>query len=411
MSKLAAMSRRVIVLLCLAVVGMSGCGLPTWSEIIGSKPEDTGPVNVVPMEPPLERPAVVAEQPAPPEPPSPEEVIARFKELRPHQIDDTALTELVNLGEGLEAIDELDLRGSQLSKAGFKNLQRLPALAKLDIRGTSLRGADYESIGAVGSLEELQVDGSSLSVEGARSLQSLSNLRVLRAEQLRLPPLVWQDFLASFPNLEQLFVIDSNLSDPLMNDVAKLKNLNYLAISRAPVTDVGLAAIGTLENLETLVITQCQIHGEGFRRGTGSGANKAFRNLVVLSVLDTPLNERGARAISQMKELKVLWIGGMPTMLDSHFSAIVKPLSNLEVLNLPRNPGLTGQALSAVSGHQHLREIRFDHCRRIDDTGLKHLHKCKKLELVDLSNTSCTLQGVLALREAVPDVQIVGLDR
>ncbi len=394
--------------LCL-VLATSGCGLPTWSQMTGSRPEEPTPVVVVPepVQPPAPPPENVP--PPPPPEPEPEEVIAAFRSLPVHMINDSELVKLTSLKAGLETIQELDLHGSTVTRDGLKGLHQLTHLTRLDMRGVNLNSPEFAHIGAVKSLEELQLDGHLLNGAAAEHLRSLDKLRILRAERLQLPPLVWQDFLTSHPNLEVLQIDDSNLPDPLLTVVAKLGKLRELWISRAPITDVGLAALAPLESLETLILTECQIHGQGLRPSGSSGAN-AFRNLTHLNVARAPLDERGAKAIAQMKGLKALSIGGMHTMLDGHFQMIVKPLDHLEYLSCSHNTSLTGQAFSALAGHEHLKELQMDHCVRVDDLAFKFLSKCEALKFIDLGRTACTIQGVLAFKEKLPDVEIVGLE-
>lgn len=390
--------------LAYAVLLLSGCGLPTWSELVGGKKEEQAPVVVVP--PPQFAPTPAPTPPPPLPKPQPAEVIAKFKSLRPTEIDDQALEELTSLEEGLEAIDELTLHGSQVTTKGVQNLSRLTHLARLDIRGTQLEQSAFPHIGQATSIQELSVDGSRVTVEAAQSLRNLKDLKVFQAANMNLTALAWHDFLAAHPELETIAVPFGNLSDMVMPSVGKLAKLKKLVINNTSVSDLGLATIAKLDNLETLTISSCPVNGTGFMP---PGGGRAFIGLKELNMTTTPLDERGAKAIKQMKELRALWLGDMPTMQDMHLQQMIRPLTNLEYINLTRNTSLTSQSMLALAGNENLREVCFAHCTRMDNLAFKHLAKCKNLKRVDVHDTSCTVQGALALKEILPDVEIVGL--
>ena len=333
-------------------------------------------------------------------------MIAKFSTLASHEINDEVLDSLMGLEEGLEAIEELDLKGSRVTSVGLKNLNRLTHLARLDVRGLNLDDSIFNAIGETPSIQELRVDGSTITPNSTQQLQALHNLKVFHADGVQLVPLTWQTFLLGHPELEELICVRSNLSDPLCTTVAKLANLRTLLLSDCGISDLGLAALAPLDNLERLTIVRCPVTGVGFRPAGGSNA---FRGLRELNVTATPLNELGAKAISQMTELTMLHIGEMPTMQDQHLIQIIRPLKALEDLDVHRNIGLTSKAFTGVAANQNLRRVRFSDCRQVDDAALRFLSRCKNLEEVILNDSGCSLQGVLALREILPNVQIVGL--
>ncbi len=389
---------------CLLACALSGCGLPTWSELVGTKQEEAAPVVVVPTTPtPPPQPT------PPPEPPKPnaQELVAKFQSLKPHEIDDNALLALTSLDEGLEVVESLDLRGSGVTAGGLKNLAKLSNLKSVDIRGTQLDASGLAAIANAPSVTELQVDGRRVTAEGAAALAPLSDLKVLVAEGLMMTPAMWETFIMAHPNLEELAIRQSNMTDPVMAVIGRLTNLRKLIVNDTSVSDEGLAMIANLDNLEWLSLSSCRITGIGFRPKGGGKFNK----LETLYLQDTPLNEVGAKAISQMKQLRVLHLSGMGSMQDIHLAAIVKPLTNLEHLSVVKNTGLTSNALVAVAGHKNLRELNVSMIPGIGDAGLKHLLKCKELQWVDLGGTSCSIQGALALKQALPQVEIRGFQQ
>lgn len=389
----------------LPTIFISGCGLPTWSELIGGKKEETGPVMVVP---PVQQVQVIP-TPAPPPPPPkpvPAEVIAKFQSLKPNQVNDGSLQELMALEKGLEAINSLDLRGSLVTADGLKGLGRLTHLAKMDLRGISHTPEVAAYVAEASTLEELEVEGGLFSMDAASHLNRLPKLRVLVAERLVMTPASWQEFFMNHPDLETVTIPFSNIIDQVMPAVGQLSKLRRLSITHTAITDLGLSQLAKLDNLESLAIRACPITGIGFRPNSGSAG---FQNLKELYAQETPMDRHGANAVRQMKDLEILHLSGLGQMQDADFVKIIKPLTKLKHLSVVGNTQLTGQCLKGVAGHDTLEELKLGKCPRIDNSGLKYLVDCKKLKLLDLFNTSCTLEGALALQEKLPGLLIEGV--
>lgn len=401
-------TRRVCTSATLAALlscAVAGCGLPTWSQLIGA--DKPAPPPPVPVTPPVVMQAPTPPPPPPPPPkPKPEEVIAQFQALKPFDITDGALASLAELDSGLEAVEELKLTGSRVTPDGLAHLPKLTHLARLDVRGMTLNKKALEAIGGTSSIRELRIDGGQVGGEGAPALAGMPNLEVLWAQGLQLSPSNWDALLLNHPLLRELTISYSNMNDLSMTAVGKLSSLKSLTLNDCQVTDLGLAQLVAVEGLEFLNITGCRVTGTGFK---APGAKDAFQQLQTLQLERTPLNEKGGDAVRTMKQLKRLGMAGMPSMQDQHFIRIVKPLDNLEWVNVAGNVGLTGQAMSALAGNENLQEVVLNDCIRVDDMALKFLSKCKNLKRVNVANTACTLQGAVALRQILPDVEIIGL--
>lgn len=384
---------------------MSGCGLPTWNELIGAN--QPAPQPIVQQPPVIIQPAPTP-TPAPPPKPDPQVVIDNFKSLQPHQINDNTLLALASLESGLEQITELKLGGTEVTEKGLRDIEKLTSLAKLDIRGSLLGEGAYAQIADSPSIQSLYLDGSRVTNESAAALKPLSQLKVLFVHRVNLMPIGWQDLLLSHPDLEELEIMQSNINDLTMSIVGRLKKLKVLTLNDSQVTDEGLAQLAGLEGLKHLNVSGCQIRGIGFRPPGGS---RAFQSLEELLLQRCPLDERGAKAIMTMKELKRLNISDLQNMQDIHFKAMIRPLNNLELVRFNTNVVLTGQCLSAFTGSEAIQELDFSNCRQIDDSGLRHLTKCPNLRVIHIHNTACTTRGVLALREFLPNLEVVGLQQ
>lgn len=386
---------------CLA--GLSGCGLPTWSELTGGKQQpDAGPGATVqtsapatPAPPPP--PPIVPERPPEPPKPDPLMIVGEFQQRKSYELDDFMLMRVLALDEGLEVITELDLKGSQVTDRGLENLGKLTHLARLDMRNTEkLTKQAYQHVATVGSLEELHVDGNKIDDAGMIALRPLTELRRLHLRYARLSPAGYAE-LVHHPKLVELELRDSNADDEAMNFVANLPELEQLWLARTRITDVGLARLGSLPRLEALELTDCQITGQGL---------KGFRSLHTLILANTLLNEQGALAVKSMTQLKVLGLSHLGSMQDVHLFQMVRTLSALEDLNVSFCPQLTSECMQAVKNHKNLRKIDLGHDPKVDDRVLNYLITCKNLKEVNLSGTSCSHVAIERFRGLMPECTV-----
>ncbi len=396
--QLHACSSAMVMIVALTAVG---CGLPTWSELTGgNKPE-------VPLQNPNPPQPVVIQTPTPPPPPKPptdEEIVAVFQTLKPYELDDTALLNLAKGGEGLAVVEEVNLNGSKVTNGGLAHLAKLPNLRQLDVRNSPVDKDGAAAIGALTSLESLKLDGGEMTDEAVQALNPLSELKYLEISNVRLSPGGWSQ-LANHPNLESLYISSSNMSDDGLAIIGQLKSLKILWLNSVPITDRGIVNLKGLDNLEWLSLGQTSVNGSGFAPLVKA---KGLKSMKRLGMDSTPLNEKGALAIMTMTQLEGLGLGNLATMRDIDFVKMVKPLKNLHNVNLSNCKALSGQAFKAFVGHDHITEINASGCDAIDDMGLSFLIKCEALRMIDLSGTRCTLNGVQALRRALPEVEIRG---
>ncbi len=380
---------------------LSGCGLPTWTELTGGKKEETPIQNLNPPKP------IVQPTPAPPpqpKPPSDEEIIAAFQAKKPFELDDTALLGLTQAGEGLAVVEEINLNGSRVTNGGLAHLTKLPNLKRLDVRNSPVDKDGASAIAALTGLETLKLDGGEMSDEAVQALNPLSELKELEISNVRLSPGGWSQ-LVHHKQLETLYIASSNINDATMEIIGQLKSLKVLWISGVGVSDNGLAQLKGLDNLERLNLAGTSITGFGF---TAIMKNKGLKSLKELGMDGTPLNQRGALAIKTMTQLERLGLGNQASMNDAGFVPMVKPLKNLKSINLSNCKGLTGQAFQAFLGNEEIVEINATGCDGIDDNGLKHLRKCKSLKKLNLSGSRCTLATVQALRRELPELEVDG---
>ncbi|GIX03550.1 MAG: hypothetical protein KatS3mg113_0556 [Planctomycetaceae bacterium] len=391
----------ILLLLLWSVGGISGCGKPpTWNELVNQVTQPPPPPTT-PEATPAEQPTqpVMPSTPAPPPKPDPHVVIAQFKQLKPHEIDDHKLGLLLSLDEGLEQITELDMKGSSVTDQGLQQIGKLSQLRFLDIRSTQFITANsFPAIAQATSLEELRVDPGKITDESLAVLRPLSELQRFDLRGVKLSYAGYAELL-HHKKLIELDLRDSNMDDQALDVVTDLPELERLWLGRTRVTDEGVKKLAKLERLHTLDLTDCRVTGRTF-------GNMPKGGVEVLVMTNTMLNEQGANAIKQMKNLRVLILTHLGTMQDVHLMQMVRPLTDLEELNVSNCPLLTSECMRAVLNHKNLRHVEFGHCPRITDTVFKYLETCKNLKKIIATSTGCSAAGMQYIKSKLPECEV-----
>jgi hypothetical protein len=178
--------------------------------------------------------------------------------------------------------------------------------------------------------------------------------------------------------------------DGLMAEVGELGRLQYLVISGAPVTDVGMAALRRLTRLKTL------------RLYTGSVSGACLIHLKQMTELEelelpyTPGSDDDLVHIAAIRKLKLLRLDG--TRITNAGLAHLAHMSQMEVLGL-RNAAIT--SLESLRGMTHLKSLDLDGSS-VGDAAMEIVASFRNLQEVRLSKTRITdtaLGNVCALPE------------
>jgi hypothetical protein len=166
------------------ILAVTGCEkVPTWSELTGEK-------KITPTPTPAPAPFVnahVETPPVKPLEPSAEEIIARFKSYKSHEISDTILSQLTSLNIGLDQVTEINADGSLLTSQAFSSIDRLTNLQQLRLNNSRVDNEACTKLASVPSLQVLALTDTAVNDVGVAALSSLPNLKHLKTV---LQPLV-----------------------------------------------------------------------------------------------------------------------------------------------------------------------------------------------------------------------------
>lgn len=347
---------------------------------------------------PVATPTPAPAQPAEPQGPTPEEVLASFTQLKPHQISNGALAQLASVPEAAAAVTEIDMAGSSdVDDNGLQYLAALPNLKSVKIAGPKLTAAGLTKLGQVKSLTDIQLGSTPADDSVVAAVATIPHLQKLDLTGTAVSPAVG----ALLQGLREL--TDLSLANTQANDetVAALVGLpiRSLTLDNSRVTTAALPHLLKIETLEVLRLHNCGVQGIGFKGFNRSGIRE-------LQLSGTQFGIDGFAIIKGMPKLQVLHAWGCG--LAEHTKAnVFKTFRDIRLINVGNN-GLTDAGVHVFfKGHKSVEELMLHQNKGITDQGLAALIGVKTLKRLDVTGTSCTERGAQALKEKLPDCTIV----
>lgn len=243
---------------------------------------------------------------------------------------------------------QLGMKLGQLTDANFA------ALTTLDLQGMEI--SDISSLSSLTSMRRLILSGTQVSDLGA--LRGLSDLTRL---DIRDTPVADVAPLSSLVNLEFLDLGATQLSD--MGPLGGLMQLNYLYVWRTEVSD--LAPLRGLNRLTRLFVSGTRVSDVSPLSG--------LTDLQALSLSDTNVSDIGP----------------------------LSGLAKLEILNL------RGTQVSDVGPLSELTNIEHLDLERTQVSDVRPLHGLPRLRSLDLTDTPVSDEQSVALRTALPNLEII----
>lgn len=387
---------------CVSLLGfllLAGCngGVPTFEELTKQTTGTPAGNDQSTVASPPANQAVA--QPSEPVKQDPALAIAAFQKIPPGAHDDNTLGGLLNLTEGLELVEEINAMNSKVTDHGVDLIYKLPSLRRLELVGTTVSDKGCESIGKVSSLEELSLTGGGISDVGMTRLANLTQLKRLIVNGTQIGLAGWE-IIGQLPALEELWIQQSSLNDAAMEAMCNATTLRRMYMNDTAITDRGLNAFRKLELLEELNLSGCNVTCEGF---LGVVKGKGLKNLTKMIVQRTPLNDKGVAAISGMTQLEELNIAELSGMSDAHFMKLVGGKKNLKSLIMHTNPGVSNQGISVLKNMTELEFIDLSKNPQINNGCLLAFAKMKNLRRIVYGDTGITAEAVKQLTANMPD--------
>lgn len=257
----------------------------------------------------------------------------------------------------------------------------------LHLRGTSVTDTELLDVARLPKLERLDLSHTRITDEGLLYLKRAKQIRDLNlfyAEQITDQGMA---AIRDWKNLKRLNVRGTRIFDGTLAIVSGLTQLEALDIAYTQVTDNGLDGLVPLTKLKELSIGRSKLN---------KNALEVLRLLPTLEYLDlggphpgpggyrakpgTPMPEEVPRAISELKQLRVLKLSYSEINADG--LRILAALDQVEKLSL--------------AGSSH-----------VDDRAMAELARWKSLKYLDVQGTPVTPPGVAMLEKAKPGMVIL----
>ena len=352
-------------------------------------PETTTPPEAVPA---------AAPQPPATNGPTPEQLVADFRKLKPSEITDSAIATLVASPEAAAEITELEIRtGQGFTGNGLSQLQAMKNLKSLAIPGAAIVAEQLSVLAQIPSLTSIQLNATKVNDTVMEQLAALPNLESLNVAATAISP-ASAAALARMNKLEVIDLQNTQVDDSVVQALASLP-IRELNLSKTRITDASLPTIINMSTMESLNVSFTSVTGSAFK-----GASKM--NLKVLSVGETPFGIDGFVAIKGMRSLEDLNV--YRSGLVEHKSCnVFRSFPNLKTLNAGSN-AITNAGLEVFfKGHRTLETLNLGNQKGITDQGLINLIGLKTLRVLNLYHTSCSAQGAAALKQKLPECKIV----
>ena len=166
--------------------------------------------------------------------------------------------------------------------------------------------------------------------------------------------------LRGTPNLEELSIHRTSMSDAALVHLKELSKLTVLELYGEPITNVGLEELSVLTTLRSLDLGATKITDAGLRHLEG------LVNLETLDLSRTAATDLGLEHLTEFPQLRRLYL---------------------------RGTDVTDSGLRHIAGLAHLEELRLDGLT-ISDAGFSRLSNLTRLKVLGLGRTEVTDRGL-----------------
>jgi len=257
----------------------------------------------------------------------------------------------------------LHLRGTWVTDTELLDVARLPKLERLDLSHTRITDEGLLHLKPAKQIRDLNLYyAEQITDQGMAAIRDWKNLKRLNVRGTR----VFDGTLAIVSGLTQLETLDiayTQITDNGLDGLVPLTNLKELSIGRSKLNQSALEVLRLLPTLEYLDLGGPHPGSGGYRAKPG-----------------TPMPEAVPRAISELKQLRVLKLSYSEITADG--LRVLSTLDRVEKLS--------------VAGSPH-----------VDDEAMAELAKWKSLKYLDVQGTKVTPQGVAVLDKAKPGIVIL----
>ncbi|MEQ1858339.1 MAG: protein kinase [Chthoniobacteraceae bacterium] len=273
----------------------------------------------------------------------------------------------------LTALMVAEFQDIPITREGIKQLTRCTKLHRVSLQG---RGV---SAGAIAQLAQLPIEDLALNGLAEASALDLSGFKRLR-------------------NLSVNSMKDGKAR--LIDEVIKLKGLEFLRLSGCAIDDADLGRLGGLGGVKTI-----EFEGNAIK-GPGLASLRACRSLTKLRLHNCGVTDGALDVIGRdLASLQILSVSGAATVQPAAFRSLIK-LRGLKEISVSDGVG-NDDIASQLAAMPALESINFNQCPLLSDAGLDAFMRLKTLKKLTVKNcTKLTDAAMEAFRKARPGVTL-----
>lgn len=289
--------------------------------------------------------------------------------------------------------------------AALKGHGRLERLAATD--RSAIGDAGVEALVSVPNITELTLERSEITDAAYAHLAKMKKLRSVRANLTKTTDAGVKQ-LADATQIELLDFRDcTGVGDDGISALNKLTKIRSFKVWGRQITDKSLSVFGQMTNMASLGLQDTAVTGEG-------GALSTLTRLTDFDAFRSTFNDEGLKSVAGAKGMKVLKLRDCKVTADG--LKLLSGFTNLEKLDLSESRA-DDSTLQAIAGLTKLVELELwlsrvsdaglvnivklplksltlEDVYDISDAGLEHVGKIKTLESLTLSKTGVTDDGL-----------------
>jgi Leucine-rich repeat (LRR) protein len=288
---------------------------------------------------------------------------------------------------------EINLGNQWITDADLARVARNQDLQKLDLSHTKITDAGLERLKPLRHVRELDLYYAEYMTEdGIAHLRDWKDLERLNLRGTRVTSKVFEH-LARLTNLKSLDLAFTQIDDEGFEHLSGLLKLEHLAIGGNRLNGSCLTVLKLLPALQDLDVGGIQRVDSG--------------------LWGLPLTEQNLGRIAELRQLRRLNLAAatlenfatdrperVPERAELRDLSILRPLANLEYLDLTKQPVLAG-TIHSLAVLPALRELRLGLASKLDDTAVEPLLALKNLKSLYLSGANLSPAALDRLKPLV----------
>ena len=246
-------------------------------------------------------------------------------------------------------------------------------------------------------LQFLDVSGAIVTHSNLKYILSLKQLQSLVLIGTAVDDRDLESVVASLPNLKELDIGYTMVTDRSLRTIAKLQRLSRLHLRKCQVSAAGLTYLARLRSLSFIDLSQSAIADDAI-------AAISIPSLTTLNLAKTNVSDKGLRSLLLMPSLKRLDLS-KTTVSDATLQDIVGRMTAIEELNLSETK-VSDQGITHLRNLTHLQKLWLRGLPNITDGAINDLLEHRQLVDLEIQKTNITEQGVSRLATALARAEV-----